>query len=93
MEGEKKTYCPVIISKGGVYLRICLESKISIYFCLTVLVIIIKRKPKGQSRMDNQETLTTLGTQETGWRQQNTKTDEKHGPHQKPRVHLGARKE
>jgi hypothetical protein len=43
--------------------------------------------------MDNQETLATLGTQETGWRQQNTKTDEKHGPHQKQRVHLGARKE
>ena len=39
------------------------------------------RKPRGKSRMDNSETLATLGTQDTGWRQakqkytiQNTKT-------------------
>ena len=28
-----------------------------------------KRKPKGQSRMDNPETLATLGTSDTGGRQ------------------------
>ena len=28
-----------------------------------------QRKPKGQSRMDNQDTQATLGTQDTGQRQ------------------------
>ena len=33
-----------------------------------------KRKPKGQSRIDNLETLATPGIQYTGQRQTNTKT-------------------
>ena len=53
------------------------------------------RKPKGQSRMDNIETLATLDKQDTGWRQTKHNTenykDEHHGPHQKPGVNLSAR--
>ena len=34
----------------------------------------LQRKPKGKSRMDNPETLATLGTQNTGRRQTKQKT-------------------
>jgi hypothetical protein len=37
------------------------------------------RKPKGQSRMDNPETVTTLGTQDTGQRLQKSKGAIKNG--------------
>ena len=37
------------------------------------------RKPKGQSRMDNPETVITLGTQDTGQRLEKTKGEIKNG--------------
>ena len=49
--------------------------------------------------MDIPQTLETIGTQDTGWRQtkhknttQKTKKDEQHGSHQKLGVNPGGRK-
>ena len=57
----------------------------------------VKRKPKGQSRMDRPTTPSTLrteGTNERQTKQNNTKNriDKQHGPHQKHGVNKGARK-
>ena len=57
-------------------------------------------KQKGQTRMDNPETLATLGKQKAGWTQTKHKTehstenlkDEHHGYHQKSGMNLCARK-
>lgn len=45
------------------------------------------RKPKGQSQMDNTQTLATLGTHE----EVKNKTKTQHGNHQKPWVNPGDR--
>ena len=47
------------------------RAPIRFYFCV-VIWNKCWRKPKGQSRMDNPDTLATLGTQDTGQRQTTT---------------------
>ena len=45
-----------------------------------------QRKPKGQSIIDNPETLATLGKHDTGRKKNNKENykDKQYGPHQKP---------
>jgi hypothetical protein len=70
-----------LLSLTSIILTVILDIYLILYFKLNKSLELVKyplnkrwRKPKGQSRIDNSETLTILGTQYTRRRQANTKT-------------------